>query len=200
MGSKLINSSPYHPRTNGQIERPHQTLKNKLRGLMEVKPEVDWAELLPEAVFLYNNSRHRSTKYRPCIVEGFLWEGRYPNINKIDINQEELQRIHQEVGDNLKKAAESREKRYNKKAKVMQVSVGDEVFVREGKSRKRDKFPYKGVVVEVFPNCIKLRWLNPPEGKERGQLSDRTYAFDQIKVFQSHKDLESLGIQELFGN
>lgn len=165
---------------------------------MDVKKGTPWSELLDEALFLINNSRHRSTKHRPIILEGYTYAGQYPEIIKVPLESTEVTRTREEALINLKQASESREKRYNKRAKPIQVEVGDEVFVRENKNRKHHKFPYKGVVTEVFSNCVKLKWLIPPEGHEKGNLSQRTYAFDQIKVFKKH--IEEEDETPLFGD
>lgn len=189
VNGNIVNSTPYHPRTNGQIERPHQTLKNKIRALLDQKPNTPWSELLEEALYLYNNRTQRSTKYAPMIIEGFNIKGKFPNTTTTPVAPEELERIRKEVETNLQKAADYREKHYNETAKPMNIQVGDEVVVRLSKLRKDSmnaKFPYKGVVTEVAISSVKLTWLYPPPGHQKGEAADRTFAFDQIKFFKKH--------------
>jgi len=49
-------STAYHPQTDGQTERTHQALQHYLRCFSGA--EQQWAPLLPEAEFAYNNSVH----------------------------------------------------------------------------------------------------------------------------------------------
>ena len=61
------NSAPYDPKQNGQIERSNQTIKITLMNICDNNPE-DWDDLLPEALTLYNNRKHWTTKVNFYIV------------------------------------------------------------------------------------------------------------------------------------
>lgn len=61
---KHILSSPYHPQTNGALERSHLTLKEYLRHYIS-KNHTDWDEYVPLAMFTYNTHYHKSTNYSP---------------------------------------------------------------------------------------------------------------------------------------
>lgn len=197
---RVINSSPYHPRTNGQIERPHQTIKRKLLDLMDIRKTDVWSEVLEEATFRYNCTRHRSTKYMPVVIEGYTFNGEYPAVSKAPVPEEELLRIEKEVKENLQNAANSRERRYNKKTKVQEVLIGDEIFVREGKEKKKT-FPYRGIVVSASTNSVKVRWITPPPNQRFGEVSTRSFAYDQIKFFRKTtiEDPENYNFTLLFG-
>ncbi|KAK9687374.1 Integrase zinc binding domain [Popillia japonica] len=59
-----ISTTPYHPQTNGALERSHLTLKDYLKHY--IKPsQTDWDEFIPFAMFSYNTSTHASTNYTP---------------------------------------------------------------------------------------------------------------------------------------
>ena len=60
---KHIKSSPYHPETNGMIERWHGTLKSMLRKAGKGKKE--WDLLLPVLLFAYRDAVHESTGFAP---------------------------------------------------------------------------------------------------------------------------------------
>lgn len=56
--------SPYHPESNGALERSHLTLKDYLRCYVN-KDSNNWDELLTFALFSYNTSIHKSTRKMP---------------------------------------------------------------------------------------------------------------------------------------
>ncbi|GFN89801.1 Pol polyprotein, partial [Plakobranchus ocellatus] len=65
--------SPYHPQTNGVVERFHATLKGMLRKLAFDSPS-NWCQYLNAALFAYRCQVHTSTGYSPF----FLLYGRSP--------------------------------------------------------------------------------------------------------------------------
>ncbi|GFR81299.1 Gypsy retrotransposon integrase-like protein 1 [Elysia marginata] len=66
-------STPYHPQTNGVVERFHGTLKSILGKLANECP-TKWTKYLPAALFAYRNQVHVSTGFSPF----FLLFGRAP--------------------------------------------------------------------------------------------------------------------------
>nr|XP_034194813.1 uncharacterized protein LOC117611033 [Osmia lignaria] len=62
--TKHICTSPYHPQTNGGLERYHLTLKDYLKHYIKAN-QTDWDEYIPFATFSYNTSTHRSTNLTP---------------------------------------------------------------------------------------------------------------------------------------
>ncbi|GFO34730.1 reverse transcriptase [Plakobranchus ocellatus] len=70
---KHFLSSPYHPQTNGVVERFHSTLKGMLRKLAFDSPS-NWCQYLNAALFAYRCQVHTSTGYSPF----FLLYGRSP--------------------------------------------------------------------------------------------------------------------------
>ncbi len=70
-----IHSSPYHPQTNGLVERQNRTLILLLRSVCSRRQD-DWDKLLPSAMGAYNSTRHTSTGFSPHL----LWFGRDKRI------------------------------------------------------------------------------------------------------------------------
>lgn len=62
--TKHLLSSPYHPQTNGALERSHLTLKDYLKHYLNDK-QSNWDELISFAMFAYNTHVHRSTGHTP---------------------------------------------------------------------------------------------------------------------------------------
>lgn len=65
VGVKQVFSSPYSPTTQGAVERSNRTIKTWLYKKMTEQNTKRWIDFLDDAVELYNNSTHSSTKYTP---------------------------------------------------------------------------------------------------------------------------------------
>ncbi|KAL3279297.1 hypothetical protein HHI36_016805 [Cryptolaemus montrouzieri] len=61
---KHIFASPYHPQTNGSLERSHHTLKEYLKHYIN-ESQTNWDEYIPLAMFCYNSHYHKTTNYMP---------------------------------------------------------------------------------------------------------------------------------------
>jgi transposase InsO family protein len=58
-------STPYHPQTNGIVERANGTIITKLRAALIDKPTRKWSTLLTDVVKDYNNTPHDITGFSP---------------------------------------------------------------------------------------------------------------------------------------
>ena len=64
LGVKKLRTSPYHPQTDGQVERLNRTLKGILTIYVN-QNHNDWDIHLPLALFAYQNSVHASSGVSP---------------------------------------------------------------------------------------------------------------------------------------
>jgi hypothetical protein len=55
-----LQTIPFHPESNGSLERSHRVLKEYLRHYVE-KDQSNWDEWVPYAVHVFNNSTHTAT-------------------------------------------------------------------------------------------------------------------------------------------
>ena len=62
--TKHVKSTPYHPQTNGALERSHLTLKEYLKHYIN-ENQNNWDEFIPFAMYSYNSHVHSSTGYSP---------------------------------------------------------------------------------------------------------------------------------------
>ena len=63
---KLVNGKPYNPHSQGTVERVHQTIKTMLIcKFLENKKYFDILSSLNYVVSVYNDTKHRSTLYKP---------------------------------------------------------------------------------------------------------------------------------------
>ena len=64
LGIKHTVSSPYHPQSQGAVERSHQTMKSILRKFA-LQFESDWDDNLPYVLFVLRDSPSESTGFSP---------------------------------------------------------------------------------------------------------------------------------------
>ena len=71
MGTKKVNTTAYHPQTDGLVERFNRTLTDMLAKTVE-KNGSNWDEKIPYVLFAYRTSLQQSTRESPF----FLLHGR----------------------------------------------------------------------------------------------------------------------------
>ena len=75
LGVTKIRTSPYHPQTNGTVERVHQTLRRMI-AKMDPDKRAKWPSHLGPILIVYNATRSLITGYSPY----FLMFGRRPRL------------------------------------------------------------------------------------------------------------------------
>jgi len=75
METNFETSSPYHPQTNGQVERLNRTLTDMLSMYVD-HGHAHWDEPLPYVTFAYNTAVQESTQHSPY----YLVHGREPRL------------------------------------------------------------------------------------------------------------------------
>ena len=150
-GIRASNTTPYHPAGDGQVERLNRTLINMLKSLSG-KAKKDWKSYLPKLAFAYNSTVHKSTGFSPF----YLLFGRRSVLpidlafEEVEVGQgvdrlthkqfvEEWHRAMKEArelaGAKIEKSAEYNKKAYDKKAKAVDLVVGDHVLMKNVRER-----------------------------------------------------------------
>jgi transposase InsO family protein len=195
-------STPYHPQTNGMVERMHATLGAMITKLSDGEP-ARWDEFLPQALFALRVREHAVTKFSPF----YLLYGVHPRIPgdtrplREDIQpldeleqQEERGEMTARVLDEMgharaaahhrsKAQAGMMQKRYDEQRKHTQLAyeLHDMVKLKHQSKTKFEfdwKGPYHVVGVGVVPGTYYLM-----DG--RGRRLDTTVAQDQLAPWRA---------------
>lgn len=182
MGVHKVNTTAYHPQTDGLVERFNRTLIDMLAKTVE-KSGRDWDARLPYVLFAYRSSMQESTKESPF----FLLYGRDPRLPTeealsppqtrqvldIDDYRSELTTGFSEAWklaqENVRKAQQKQKRHHDRRAKEPKLRKGDRVFVympaaKRGKAHKFAR-PFSGPyrVVELFNNGAEVNLIAKPK-------------------------------------
>ena len=176
LGIKKLQSTAYHPQTNGSVERSHRTLTEYLRCFIN-KDLDNWDTFMPYATFTFNSTPSTATNFTPYE----LLYGRKPDLpsslkkdpeviyNFDDYYNElksRLQHSHQIARETLIKNKERAKINYDKTSNDLKLKVGDKVLLRNeanviGKPKKLLPLyqgPYEVILINTDQNCtIKVK-------------------------------------------
>jgi hypothetical protein len=198
LGVKDISIAPYHPQSDGQVERANSTIKRKLQLLVESTGKP-WSICLPLALYNYNHSVHSTTKVEPFeALRGRT--GSYLDDNRTaDELIKYLQNLHEQIRVSTAKAQQKMVDRYSKKSKVITFKIGDQVLCKDMKTTKRKRgindplYCYEGEIVEIGRSSnwkYKIKWGltgGPTQSETPGTLSKRWWGarFMKLKIKES---------------
>ena len=196
LGIKWIRTTPYHPQSNGAVERMHGTLVPMLRKL--VSKDLPWDEQLKFALYAIRATPNRSTGYVPFqIIHGKILRSPLDVLEEIDPVQcrnmkavewlEELNRrvnkIREEVGRYVGKAQSERKERHDKKAVVRKFEVGNKVLTRVPGLRSKLEGSWEGPFVMLdIPSEFHVVLGTP--GKPCGRAQGKRVHINACKPFE----------------
>jgi len=139
-----ICTSPYHPQTDGLVERFNQTLKDMMRKFAAQEGK-DWDKMLPFLLFAYREVPQESTGFSPfellygrdvrgpldVLKETWVPDKR-SNQNVllyVFLTRERMEAIGSCVQENLKAAATRQKVWYDRNARERTFQAGDQVLV-----------------------------------------------------------------------
>ena len=184
LGVKKVNTTAYHPQTDGLVERFNRTLINMLAKRVE-RHGQDWDHHLLFTLFAYRASLQESTQESPFL----LLYGRDPRLpssldlevelprERIDLDgyKEEMMESLSEAWvlarKNIEKSQKAQKKSYDRKAKEPAFKQGERVFVYMPKEKASNAYkfarpfygPYR--VVEILETGLVVRPVDRPEGE-----------------------------------
>ncbi len=147
LGITAIRTSPYHPQTDGLVERFNQTLKNMLRKFV-ADTGRDWDKWLPFVLFAYREVSQASTGFSPFEllygwqVQGPLdllrksWEeGSAAKTEERGIVQYVLEmrdrqeQYREQARENLQRKQQAQKQWYDQHARLRQFLPGQKVLL-----------------------------------------------------------------------
>lgn len=175
LGIKGIRTTPYHPQTDGLVERYNQTLKGMLRKFVAANGK-DWDRWLPYLLFAYREVPQASTGFSPFEllygrqVRGPLdvlreaWEGpQTPKSHSVLMHilkmRDKMEEMTELVRDNLEQAQMHQKAWYDKAARQRHLNPGQKVLLllptSENKLLARWQGPYE-VVRKMGPATYEI--------------------------------------------
>ena len=147
---KKIQSTAFHPESQGSIERSHRLLAAYLRYYVN-EDQTNWDEWVPFATYAYNTTIHSATGFtsfellfgRPFTLPSALKkppELQY-NYDYVSDLRSPLKTVHHHAHKNLIANKGKSREHYGKTSREMKLQVGDTVLlfdetVRRCRSRK----------------------------------------------------------------
>ncbi len=200
LGVKGIRTTPYHPQTDGLVERYNQTLKSMLRKFV-AEDGKDWDRWLPYLMFAYREVPQASTGYSPFEllygrqVRGPLdvlrdaWEQPsdpqpVPVLQYVLQMREKMDKMAKLVHDNMEKAQVRQKDCFDKKTKARVFQPGQEVLLllptSDNKLLARWQGPFK-VLRKMGPATYEI---SMPEHRKKKQ----TFHVNLLKEWHSKAD------------
>jgi len=150
VGTELLNSTAYHPQTDGQTERVNQVLEDMLRACVISFPEK-WNKYLSWAEFSYNNSYQESIQMAP--FEALYGKKCRTPLNWVEVGDrgyfgpdfiKEARDTVSVIQSHLK-AAQTHQKTYaDKRRRPLEFEVGDHVYLKVSPMRGVHRFEFMG--------------------------------------------------------
>ena len=157
-----LHSAPYHPQTNGVVERFNGTLKTMLSRLMADKPS-DWDRYLPGALFAYREIPQSATGFAPFellfgrVLKGPTqllfqsWTGSGPDDSQ-QIASQYVQDLGDSLRDMVKRAQDAVQAESAKSRRLQRKRASVRTFIPGQKVL---------VLLPVEHSKLLLRWKGP---------------------------------------
>jgi len=133
-----LNTTAYHPDSNGALERTHKTIVEYLRCFCNPR-ENNWDKWLPFACFVYNTTPHTMTKFTPyevlfrrkANIPGYLQQKPTPLYNYDDLIHDikrKMQECHEIARANLIQTKQKRVEDQKDKVYMTSFKEGDSLI------------------------------------------------------------------------
>ena len=173
LGIEKTRTTPFHPASDGQVERTQRTLEDMLSKYIEAN-QRNWDQVLPLLLMAFRSSKQESSNFSPCM----MMLGReidlpvdliypppltYPPMSReeyvLDL-QKRMHKVHELARASLVEAGQKQKRLYDRKISSYSYSKNDAVWLRvyvkpRGLSKKlqlRWEGPFK--VIEKISDLV----------------------------------------------
>ena len=193
---KPIRTTPYHPQTDGLVERFNGTLKAMLKKTVAEEGK-DWDRLLPYLLFAYREVPQASTGFSPFElvygrnVRGPLdivkesWEAstRSPEsvVSYVLMVQQRLETLGDIVHENLNNAQETQKQWYDRNTRHREFNPGDQVIILLPTSNNKLLAEWRG----PYPVVRKVGDVNYEVKLTDGRRRNRIFHVNMLREWHS---------------
>lgn len=157
MGTKRVLTSPYHPQTDGKVERYNRTICDTL--MRDIMPEEEWADVLPLVDFQYNSMVHEGTKVEPYrVMFGYMpFEFDHSMSLEYHLGRDDgpkalwsrLEAVHSDMFIEGNRTKAIWQKHYNKAVKLTPYFERDRVYA------------YSDAIMTEIGRKLRAPWMGP---------------------------------------
>lgn len=186
LGINKTRTTPYHPQSDGMVERFNKTIEDGLAMFVNAH-QTDWDMHIPLLLMAYRSAEHTATKISPSrMMLGRemklpidVWAGRPEGTDLLPGNplyaqklQEKMDEVHMFARDNLKISSAAMKRRYDMKAAAVKYDVGSGVWLhnpqrKKGRSPKLSRSWEGPYVVVKQINDVVVRIKKGPQAKPK---------------------------------
>ena len=190
-----LKTSPYHPQTDGMLERFHGTLKGMMRKTSTASK--DWDEYLPYVCFAIRDSVHAATGFTPfqllfgrdvrgplSLLKHQLTENTTGSGTVVDFVESLKAKLHyawEQAAQNDVQAKQKSKSYFDKKAKSRLFTVGEQVLVLSPSANDKFQAQWMGpYTVEKKVTDVTYQ-VSTPDKRKKSHL----YHINSLKPWQT---------------